>query len=80
MKATLSTLDNSIPDPVASRQLHLVARQAGRGVHSVTAQPLPPLSRLQRLVSWLGVLVCSCPACRRSLGKQPDTAWHYSHL
>ena len=80
MQATISPRDNSTFDTAKGRQLHLVARQASRGDQSVTVPPLPPMRRLQRLVSWLSILACGCPACRLSSGKQPDTAWPYSYL
>ena len=77
MQASLSTLSDSTPDTAVGSQLRLAARQACREAQIVTAQPPPALSRLQRLVSWLGVLVCGCPACRIPAGKQSETAWHY---
>jgi hypothetical protein len=75
MQACIPTLHNSTLDTTADSQLEGVSRQACRGGYVITAQPLPPLSRLQRLASWLKILVCACPACRIPPEKQSNTEW-----
>ena len=80
MQARLSTHHNSTSDTAVGAQRSRVARHACHGGSVATAQPPPPLSRLQRLASWLGILVCACPACRLPREKQPDTGWQYFSL
>ena len=80
MQVRSSTRHNSTLDTAAACRLHRVARHAYRDGSVATTQPPPPLSTLQRLVSWLGILVCTCPACRIPPGKQRDTGWQYLYL
>jgi hypothetical protein len=77
MQETMATvLYNSTPDTTADLPLPCVARQVSLGGQGVTVLPLPPLSRWGRFMSWLGILVCRCPACCRASGQWPDLAWH----
>ena len=80
MQACLSTRHHNTPDTAVGAQLHRGARHACRGGHVATAQPPPPMRRLQRLTSWLGILVCTCPACRLPPGTQRDTRWQYLYF
>ena len=80
MQARSSTRHNSTPATAAACRLHQVARHTYHDGAVATAPPPPPLSRLQRLVSWLGILVCTCPACRMPREHQPATGWEYFRL
>ena len=80
MQARSSTRHHSTLDTAAACRRQWVARHVYRNGSVATAQPPPPLSTLQRLVSWLGILVCMCPACRIPRAHQPDTGWQYFRL
>ena len=77
MQETMATLlYNSTPDTTADLPRPRVAWHVCPGGQVVTVPPLPPLSRWRRLMSWLGILVCRCPACCRASGQWPEMAWH----
>jgi hypothetical protein len=77
MHETMATvLYHSTPDTTADLPLPRVAWHVGPGGQGVRVPALPPLSRWRRLISWLGILVCRCPACCRASGQWPDLAWH----
>ena len=80
MQARSSARHNNTPDTAAACRLQRVARHTDRDGSVATAQPPPSLSRLQRLVSWLGILLCTCPACRMPRKHQPATGWEYFRL